>query len=153
MDAVTHALAPVIIARLGFRRSLPVGRFGYPAIGLAGALPDLLAPHLTLEERMESWSHGLPFWLLFTLLAISVPLLFKKSPLRLSCALSSAYLLHLVCDAVSGGVNWLFPVRDFVWGQYWVSPLLWPLLDILLILQCYLLFRYLPLRARRRQAE
>lgn len=146
MDTVTHALAPVIIAHVCMSRSTRFGRAGLIAIGVAGALPDILSPHLSLEARMTSWSHGLPFWVaLTTCLVIASLVSQRRFPLRLSLALSLAYLFHLICDAISGGINWLYPVSDFIWGEYWVSPIFWIPLDIVCVLLCYYLFRLRPL--------
>ena len=152
MDTLTHALAPVIIARLCLPRTKWTGRTGLITLGLAGALPDLLNPHLTLEARTSSWSHGLPFWLtLSACLLIAALLSRRRFPVAWALALSAAYLLHLVCDAISGGVNWLYPLRDFTLGAYWVDPVLWVPLDILCLLLCYYLFRLRPLWQKRRR--
>jgi hypothetical protein len=121
---------------------------------MAGALPDLLTPHMTLESRMISWSHGVPFWAAFTTTLFLISLLSKQRVSnRLAGIMSLSYLLHLVCDAVSGGINVLYPVKNLVWGAYWVSPMLWIPLDILCLLTCYYLFRFRPLLARRRAAK
>lgn len=154
MDTVTHALAPVIIAHVTFSRSKSLGVWSLVAIGVAGALPDLLTPHMSLESRMTSWSHGLPFWAAFTGVLIVISLISKQHlSNRLAWILSLSYLFHLICDAVSGGINVLYPVKDFIWGAYWVSPMLWIPLDIICLLTCYYLFRFRPLWARRREAK
>jgi hypothetical protein len=73
MDTVTHALLPVIITTVALRDTRPdwlCGRGGLIVIGIAGALPDLLSPHLSIESRLNSWSHGLPFWLLLSSLIL-----------------------------------------------------------------------------------
>ncbi len=151
MDTVTHALAPVILAHVCLKRSKGFGRWGLVAIAIGGALPDLLTPHFSLEARMSSWSHGLPFWAAFSggLFLASV-LSARRLSLRLACFLSMAYLFHLVCDSISGGINWLYPVADLVWGDYWISPVFWIPLDIVCILSCYYLFRLQPFLERRR---
>ncbi len=93
MDTVTHALAPVIIAHVVLSRSKSFGAWSLVAIGAAGALPDLLTPHLTLESRMTSWSHGLPFWAAFTGILFVISLLSKQRlPYTLSLVLSLSYL-------------------------------------------------------------
>jgi membrane-bound metal-dependent hydrolase YbcI (DUF457 family) len=154
MNTVTHALAPVIIAHVAFSRSKRFRAWDLVAIGVAGALPDLLTPHMTLESRMISWSHGLPFWTAFTVMLFVISLLSKQRiSNRLAGIMSLSYLLHLVCDAVSGGINVLYPVKNLIWGAYWVSPVLWIPLDILCLLTCYYLFRFRPLWARRLEAR
>lgn len=153
MDTITHALVPVITASYCRGDGKWLRRFGLVGIGVAGALPDLLSPHLTLEARMASWSHGLPFWALFSLVALLVAFISKgRVSWQLSTALSAAYLLHLCCDAISGGINWLYPVRDLVWGRFWVDALWWIPLDVFFVLWAYYLFRLKPLWLRRKQA-
>ena len=69
MDTVTHALLPVIVTAVVLRDKKPdwlLGRSGFVIIGIAGALPDLLSPHLSIDSRLNSWSHGLPFWFLLS---------------------------------------------------------------------------------------
>lgn len=145
MDTITHALAPLIIAHLSRSRFEKFGRRSLIAIGVAGALPDVLTPHFSLEARMTRWSHGLPFWTAFTVLVFIISILSKKRlSLRLAGWISFAYLFHLICDSISGGINWLYPVRNFVWGDYWVSPLWWIPLDFVCLLICYYLFRMKP---------
>ncbi len=153
MNIVTHALAPVIFAHVALSRSKSLGRWSLVAIGVAGALPDLLTPHMTLESRMTSWSHGLPCWATLTVVLFVISLMSKQRlTIRLSWILSFSYLFHLFCDAVSGGINVLYPVKNFIWGAYWVSPLLWIPLDIICVLTFYYLFRFRALWARRREA-
>ena len=73
MNTVTHALLPVIAAGL-YERSYALkdqhrGTFipkTIAVIGIFGAAPDLLNPHLSLASRYASWSHGLFFWALLT---------------------------------------------------------------------------------------
>lgn len=154
MNTVTHALAPVIIAHVAFSRSKRFRAWDLVAIGVAGALPDLLTPHMTLESRMISWSHGLPFWTAFAGMLFVISLLSKQRiSIRIAGIMSLSYLFHLVCDAVSGGINVLYPVKDLIWGAYWVSPEFWIPLDIICLLTCYYLFRFRPLWAKRREAK
>lgn len=154
MNTLTHALAPVILAHVVLSRSKRLGAWSLVAIGVAGALPDLLTPHMTLESRMASWSHGLPCWAAFTGILFVISLLSKQRiSNRLAWVLSLSYLFHLICDAVSGGINVLYPVKDFVWGAYWVSPMLWIPLDIVCLLTCYYLFRFRSLWHRRCEAK
>lgn len=145
MDTITHALIPVICVRLAARNTTWFRRWDYVKIGLAGALPDILNPHLTLEARMASWSHGLPCWLILSMIIMVCSILSRrKFPLRLALCMSGAYLLHIACDAISGGVDFLYPFGHFPWGKYWVDASLWIPIDIVCMLLCYLLFRILP---------
>jgi membrane-bound metal-dependent hydrolase YbcI (DUF457 family) len=147
MDTVTHALLPVIICATAWRDKRPewfAGRKQWFYLALAGALPDLLTPHLSIDARWSSWSHGLPFWL-----ALSVVLLMVCSRWQLAVGASLAYGLHLFCDGISGGVNLLYPFRTWIWGDYWVPPLYWIPLDIVCVLTCYWFFRLRPLWIHR----
>ncbi|MEP2774388.1 MAG: metal-dependent hydrolase [Luteolibacter sp.] len=152
MDTITHALLPVIIYEMSRRESSEwAGKRGVIAIGVGGALPDLINPHLSLAARMSSWSHGLPFWLVLTAaLLIAAYFSGRKFSLLLALACSAACLLHIFCDAISGGVNFLYPFGAFVWGKYWVHPVLWIPLDVACLLICYYLFRLRPLLKARK---
>jgi membrane-bound metal-dependent hydrolase YbcI (DUF457 family) len=142
MNTVSHALAPVILTRLILGSSACRRRRHWLLIGLGGALPDLLNPHLSLEARMTSWSHGLPFWMAFSLTLIALAFSNRQRvPLKLAVLLSLGYFLHLICDAISGGINWLYPTGDWAWGAYWINPVYWVPLDIFLLLVLYALFR------------
>lgn len=153
MDTITHALIPVICVQLAAGRKKWFGRWGVVSVGLAGALPDLLNPHLSLESRMMSWSHGLPFWLAFSMMAWigSVVIRDRLSP-QVAAWMSASYLLHICCDAISGGVDVLYPFGTWILGSYWVDPMWWIPLDIVLILVAYVMFRILPGLKNRRKA-
>lgn len=158
MDTVTHALMPVIFTRFAAGNAKWLGRRGLIAIGVAGALPDLLNPHLSLESRMTSWSHGIPFWLVLSALLMVGSLASRGGfSVRLALCCSGAYFLHLFCDAISGGVNFLHPLGKWIWGAYWVDPIWWVPLDIVCVLTCYMIFRAMPLwkagRAIRKKAS
>ena len=153
MDSITHALIPVICVRLAANGQKWIGRWGLVYIGVAGALPDLLNPHLSLESRMVSWSHGLPFWFGISIILLIGSLFVRdRMSLRLAACLSAAYLLHIGCDAISGGIDLLYPFGTWIVGYYWVDPLWWIPIDIILILVSYLLFRILPSLKNRRIA-
>ncbi|RYD23855.1 MAG: hypothetical protein EOP88_02600 [Verrucomicrobiaceae bacterium] len=154
MDTITHALAPVILTRLALGKPGWMPRHGLSAIGVAGAMPDLINPHLSLAARMTSWSHGLPFWGGFTVVLLVFAMVKPRVlPVKLALLLSAAYLFHMVCDAISGGINWLYPVRTFVWGDYYVDPVWWIPLDVVCVLTVYVMFRLVPLRAKVREAR
>ena len=154
----THILLPVI--PLALRRYRAIKKGDEPVqplrelfvVGIFGALPDLLNPHLSLESRLSSWSHGLPFvaCLATVLLLACIP---KRSPLTLARAgyLLMAYVLHLLCDALSGGIAYLYPLNDQVIGAAYIPPGLWWFLsDFVHIMAAYMLLRILPMLARQR---
>ncbi|MGD7652810.1 MAG: metal-dependent hydrolase [Verrucomicrobiales bacterium] len=145
MNVFTHALLPVLATRALAGRTHGFGRWEWVGIGVAGALPDVLNPHLTLEARMTSWSHGLGCWLGLSVVVVAVCFLSRgKLSLRLAGVLSGAYLLHVFCDAISGGVNFLHPFGTWVWGGYWVHPVWWVPADVICLLSCYFMFRVIP---------
>ena len=153
MEVVTHALLPVLIAAPLLPARTPARSRWRPLtlIGLFGALPDLLNPHLSLEDRYASWSHSVPCWLLLTagiaLVAARWP---RRLPRRLAMLLSFAYGLHLACDGISGGITWLAPFSAQIIGDDYVSPRWWIPLDFILVLAAYLQLRAWPnLRAWR----
>lgn len=154
MNTVTHALIPVICVRLITSRPKWLGRWGLIQVGLAGALPDLLNPHFSLEARMTSWSHGLPFCLAISTILVLGSLISrgKLSP-QVAMCMSAAYLLHIACDAISGGVDLFYPLGSRIWGDYWVDPLWWIPIDTILILAAYTMFRILPNLKNPRDAE
>lgn len=151
MDVFTHTLAPVIITRLTVGHPPWIRKYGFIVIGIFGALPDLLNPHLSLAARLSSWSHGIPFWggLTVALLVLSIT---RRSWIdtRLAVILSMAYLFHMICDAISGSINWLYPLADFIRGDYYVDPIYWIPLDVICFLITYYLFRIAPLRKKLR---
>ena len=154
MDVFTHALAPVIITKVVIGHPPWLGKYGFIAIGVFGALPDVLNPHLSLAARLSSWSHGLPFWggLTVSLLILSV----IKRPWidpRLAVILSLSYLFHMICDAISGSIDWLYPAGRFIWGDYYVDPIYWIPLDMFCFLITYYLFRIAPMRRKLKKND
>jgi membrane-bound metal-dependent hydrolase YbcI (DUF457 family) len=151
MDTVTHALLPVIAAGL-YERSYLVsekrrGVFSIKmliAIGVFGAAPDILNPHFSLDDRYSSWSHGIPFWLILTM-ALAIFGIIRRNicPAYMAVWLSGAYVLHIFCDAISGGIAWLYPLRGSVIGTFYIEPVWWIPLDVLCCLFAYGLFRVL----------
>lgn len=154
MDTVTHALAPVVMARLAWGHPDWIGKYGFWAIGIAGALPDLINPHLSLESRMNSWSHGLPFWATFTVVLLLCSRKLKvPHGHRLAALMAFAYIFHMFCDALSGGIDWLRPFSSWIWGTYYVGPEWWVPIDIVLVITAYLLFRVFPVKRKHANSE
>lgn len=154
MNTVTHALLPVIIAGICERSyAEKSGRRGIFSpknlivIGVFGAAPDLLNPHLSLAARYVSWSHGVSFLLFLTMVLFVLGRFGKwKFPVHLIASLAGAYALHLFCDAIAGGIAWQYPFGRAVIGAYYISPTYWIPLDIGCILVCYVMFRLMHLR-------
>ena len=151
MNTVTHALLP-IVAICAYQRlkpkTVPFKNWQLFFVGVLGAAPDLLNPHLSLQSRHQSWSHGVTAWLALTvLLTLLIYIIPKRVTIKASIMMSLAYLLHMLCDTVSGGIGWLQPFSDDIIGAFYVSPFFWIPMDIVLIFAIYLHFR-IPLKAK-----
>lgn len=141
MTTITHTLAPMTILAVG--QLLVKRKLDWKVlwlVGLAGASPDLLDPHVSLEDRMSSWSHSL-----VGLSAVSL-LLFTFALLKVwvnwtQCALMiSAYVLHLLCDAVSGGIPFLLPGEEHFVGGKFIPFKWWLICDAVFILSMILIW-------------
>ena len=148
MNTITHALLPLIGISVGQGRRYWTGK-KLLLVGVFGALPDILNPHLGIEARLSSWSHGLPAFLGVSLVLLILSCI-KRMRLerKLAVWMAGAYLFHLFCDMISGGIAWLYPFRHSVIGDYYVPPLFWIPLDIVSLLAVYLIYRAIP-RYRR----
>ena len=118
MNIATHACAPVAAAlaidavRLHSGRDRLFSRGRLIAIGCAGALPDLLNPHLALSARYSSWTHTLWFVLAaYPVYAIICRTWFRQRWILLTNCLWLATVAHLATDTVSNGTRPLYP-----WG-------------------------------------
>ena len=148
MTTVSHALLPVFLGR----RWIPEHQ-GVPSIrtvlivALCGALPDILSPHLNLDDRHAAYSHTLwaygLFILLFLLSAKSGLLKLGNRVLGL-CII--AYGGHMFCDAITGGVALFYPFSFKVTGKNYLPFWLWVTIDGLLLLYLYLVYRWIPMR-------
>jgi hypothetical protein len=154
MSPITHALLPVLVMRkaipsLAGRPSLRVAAL----VALAGVLPDVLSPHLTLDERHLAFSHSgagvLSFLVLVALISRLRPAFFGAGPAGM---VAVAYGLHIVCDMISGGVALAHPASNEIYGGAWIPLWAWFVSDALLLGYAYVEFRWLPLRRRIRPA-
>ena len=161
MNTITHALLPVIAAGVyeRFHRTKAERRGVFSAkklilIGVFGAAPDLLNPHISLDARYTSWSHGIVFWVIITMCLVMLHLTRRRVfPIHLMVWLSGSYLLHIACDAISGGVAWNYPFGRSVIGAFYVNPIWWIPLDVLLSLLAYGLFRVIPSQRQLRTKD
>lgn len=153
MTTVTHVLAPIILVKLFRLKRDSFSKFDYIWIGVAGGLADVINPHYYLIDRLTSWSHGLPFWVLFSLLVVLVSFLVgRRFRMLVAMLCSGAYLLHLLFDGVSGGINLFYPLENYYWGvmpdplvpfKYWIP------LDVLNLLLVLWLFRWRNMRGSK----
>jgi CubicO group peptidase (beta-lactamase class C family) len=151
----THACAPVLAAltidvlRLckGWKQLFPKKHL--IAIGLAGALPDLLNPHLALSARYSSWTHTLWFILaIYPLFGIICRTWFRPRWIFLSHCMWLAIVAHVVTDSISGGTRPLYPFGPVI--VYSVIPRwIWVRSDLLLISATILLAIWIKHRVRQ----
>ena len=148
MNTITHALLPVIAAGIYEVAAKKKGLFTPKrliVIGIFGAAPDLINPHLSLDARYSSWSHSIWFWALLTIIVGIFSYIKRKAcPLPLATLLSTAYISHILSDAVSGGIAWNYPVSPDIVGAYYIHPIWWVPCDVFLFLFAYGLFRVFP---------
>ncbi len=153
MDTPTHALIPVIAYGLMRQDVLCSGtrqeKFAVARtaviVGLVGALPDMVDPHVTLDERLKSWSHCLAAWVGFSALLGLISLVARRwlSP-KFAFGLSLTYLSHIIGDAIAGGVGWSYPFSRAVIGDYYVRPEWWIPLNFICVILAYVIYRVLP---------
>ena len=157
----THALMPVCACLLADKISISTGNGrlfsagGLVTVALFGVLPDICTPHLSLEARHASWSHTVWFMAGLVVIAGMTALVFETgSRFRMSLVLWLSSAIHLIADAVSGGIAWLYPWRDDVIGRGWIPAQYWIAFDAFFILLTWLLVRVLPhIEARRIRAQ
>ena len=151
MTPVSHALLPVFFGRklISHVNGVPIFR-EVAIVALCGALPDILSPHLSLEDRYTAYSHTVYAAAIFTAL-IGILSIFSPLLRRLSILCILAYSGHIACDMISGGVALFYPYRIQVYGDAYMPYWLWITSDGLLILYLYLVYRWLPLRKKIRK--
>ncbi len=99
-------------------------------IGLCGGLPDILSPHIRLAARMSSQTHTLWFLLAaFVFLGILCSAFPGRFRFRCAFMCWTAIALHLLADAVSGGIALFFPLDTVRTGHYYIPPVMWLPLD------------------------
>lgn len=137
MFVVTHALSPVVLAGLVDVVVLEstwnrwMRRRQYVGIAVAGALPDLLWPHLSLEARYSSPTHTV--WFLVVVFVVAAVwggrFVDRERPWLLTWLMAGACGWHLFCDTISGGIKWGYPFFDDVVERNWLPYPIWVHLD------------------------
>jgi hypothetical protein len=121
VNVVTHACAPVVVAlaidalRLHSGRNRLFSTKHLIAIGLAGALPDLLNPHLSLRARYSSWTHTL--WFILAVYPVFTAICrkwFRQRWVLLTHFLWLATIAHIATDTISNGTRPLYPYGPVV---------------------------------------
>ena len=127
----THAALPLIgvtaldIYRISSNKDRLTTNWQLFFIGIGGILPDLLWPHFSMEGRLSSYTHTL--WFILLLIPVTYWISRKmnsKNVLFFSVVFVFAALLHIVTDAISGGVSFFYPIKG-VWGTRLVPYYLW----------------------------
>lgn len=136
MNVLSHALLPALLAAPLMPRGTP--REFYASAGLvalAGALPDILHPHLSLAARYTSWSHSVFALGGWTLVFVGAALLGRGRTWRRAAWLAPlAYAMHLFLDGISGGIAWLYPISSDVLSHRLVRYPYWFPIDAALAL-------------------
>ena len=147
MNVLTHALLPALLAAPLLRRTTP--REFYVSggiVALAGALPDVLTPHLSLAARYASWSHSVFAYAGFNVVLVALGFALRhRISGRVWLLASLAYALHLFGDALSGGIAWLYPVSTEIVGRRLILYRYWILIDVVLLVVAIIVFWWLPL--------
>jgi hypothetical protein len=136
MNFITHACLPLVIVKIADtvqpNISERLNNKQLCFIGLAGILPDLLWPHFSLQQRMNSPTHTV--WFLLFLIPVVYSLArwkAKENYLRFSIFFIFAFASHIALDSISGGVNLWYPIKSKI-GTYFISYHKWLLCDLLL---------------------
>ena len=155
MWIITHTLSPVVVIAAGEALAIEKTKKRifearhYVLFAASGALPDVLYPHLSLADRYSSWTHTLWFLLGFIPLAILAGrfLVVRRRALTIVLMIFSC-AFHLFCDAIAGGIAWLYPVSNAIIGRYFVPSGWWFTLDIISLASAAILLLWVSLRAR-----
>ncbi|OGV37035.1 MAG: hypothetical protein A2X48_04270 [Lentisphaerae bacterium GWF2_49_21] len=145
MLVFTHSLGPVAVKQMTEIMHPEKYEYfnqlrGWLVIAAAGVLPDVLTPHITLGDRYNSFSHTWVFTGIFVGCCILCSaILFRKNYRSIPLWCAAAYLLHLAEDLISGGID--FFSTGHVIGDYYVSPIYWPLIDLYIVVIVILLDR------------
>ncbi len=139
MFVVTHALSPVVLAgavdayRLEVTGERWLRRRQYVGIAVAGALPDLLWPHLSLAARYSSPTHTV--WFLGVVAVVAAlwggRFVDGRRPGLAATLMTLACGWHLFCDAIANGICWGYPFSRDVIGVKLVPYRWWLGLDFI----------------------
>lgn len=155
----THTAAPMLAAlavdavrlRNGRERLFTRGRLF--AIGLAGALPDVINPHLSLAARYSSWSHTI--WFLtgaYLLYMIVSRRWFGPRFSLMAWWMWGATVAHLAADTISNGTRPFYPYGPVI--SYSLIPSTrWLFSDILFVSATFLLARWVARQSRSEGAR
>ena len=150
MNVLTHALLPALLAAPLLPRTPPRAFYVSGGIvALAGALPDLLTPHLSLAARYASWSHTVFAYAGFNVVLVALGLALRhRISGRVWLLASLAYALHLFGDAMSGGIAWFYPVSKEIIGGRLILYRYWILIDVVLLAVALIVFWWLPRKGK-----
>jgi hypothetical protein len=156
MQFPTHACAPALAAMIvdsirvlrGRQRLFP-GKY-LISIGVAGALPDLLNPHISLAARLSSWTHTLWFILaIYPAYAILSGMWYRRRWILLTHWLWLATIAHLAVDTISNGTRPLYPYGPVIGCRLIRAGRPWILSDLILVPTTILLALWLQRQDRK----
>jgi hypothetical protein len=140
MTVVTHALAPVLAVKMVDAFRLLKGKTKFFSLryvlilAFAGALPDILGMHFSLQGRYTSWTHNIWFlagiYPLYLLVCLKY---FRKNWLLLTNLSWLATAFHLYLDARSGGIALFNPYTMKIIGDRLIPWRYWGIADLVLI--------------------
>lgn len=151
MNVLSHALLPALLAAPLLPRYTGRAFCGSAGIvALAGALPDVLHPHLSLAARYASWSHTAYAFLAGSGAGLALAALPRLRPWRRALRLAPlAYATHLLLDSISGGIAWLYPFSPEVLGHRLIYYRAWFPIDVVLAAIACILVVWIGQRDRR----
>jgi hypothetical protein len=76
-----------------------------------------------------------------------------RSHRRVLVLCGAAYLAHIFCDLITGGVPLLAPIDPRIRGDAWLPFRSWFVFDGVLLAHAYLVHRWFPLRRRLRRGQ
>lgn len=139
MTIIAHALAPVLAVTVVDAIRVQTGKRKYfslrqlIAIGIAGALPDILGMHFSLQGRYSSWTHNIWFLIgIYPVYLLIAKRFFKDKWLLLTNLLWAATAFHLYIDIRSGGIKLFNPFGSVV-GDYLIPWPYWVMADLVII--------------------
>ena len=103
-------------------------------IAIAGAAPDVLSPHLSLADRLSSWTHNIWFLIGSAPAWFLIARKFADSRWFATGSLMVfATAFHLFCDTIAGGIAWRYPYDNAVIARRWVPYQWWIILDAIFV--------------------
>jgi hypothetical protein len=155
MNIISHVVYPVLFAqsvniyRIQSHKTPFFNKKHLLLIGTCGALPDILSPHLGLQDRYNSFWHSIWFLLLAVIAALILARIIPQHR-RPIFFCSFAVAFHHFCDMIAGGINLFGPFGRHVLGKYYIPFQYWIPFDMagILFLAVSFIYSVCSVRAR-----